>query len=99
MARFDLYKAAGLAEYYLDIQADFHDRLATRVVVPVVAARKAGRWPQDLLVTLTISGKSYHAVIPMMAAVPRSELRKPLANVAAQSHEITAAIDFLLQGF
>lgn len=99
MARFDLYKAAGLAEYYLDIQADFHSHLATRMVVPVVAARKAGHWPKDLLVTLTISGKSYQAVIPMMAAIPKSELRKPVGNVAKQSHEITAAIDFLLQGF
>lgn len=99
MSRFDLYRGAGNIDYYLDVQADFHDHLHTRMVIPLLAASKIRHMTQGLHVPISIQQKSYYLVTPMMGAVPKNQLGKAVENLEPQSYDITAAIDFLLQGF
>lgn len=99
MSRFDLYPGSGSIDYYLDVQATFHAHLATRVVVPIIAAGRVKNPTRGLHVALTIHGADYYLVTPMLAAVPARSLGKPIDNLESQSYTITAAIDFLLQGF
>jgi toxin CcdB len=99
MSRFDLYRGTGAIDYYLDVQADFHHHLQTRMVIPLVLARTIVNPTRGLHVRMTIKNHSYYLVTPMMGAVPKTVLGKPVGNVADQVYDITAAIDFLLQGF
>lgn len=46
-----------------------------------------------------VEGRSYVMATPLMSAVAVSELRAPIANLADHRDDITAAIDFLHQGF
>ena len=99
MSRFDLYRGTGAIDYYLDVQADFHQHLQTRMVIPLVAARMIINPTRGLHVAMTIKNHSYYLVAPMMGAVPKHILGRPVANLEEQSYNVTAAIDFLFQGF
>jgi toxin CcdB len=99
MSRFDLYRGLGSIDYFLDVQADFHDHLSTRVVIPLLAAHKIRNLTRGLHVPIMVADAPYYLVTPMMAAMPKSQLGKALENREDLSYDITAAIDFLLQGF
>lgn len=99
MSRFDLHRGSGSIDYYLNVQSSFHDHLATRMVIPVIAAQRVNNPTRGLHVPMTIEGAPYYLVTPMMAALPLQTLGRAIANFADQAHEVTATIDFLLQGF
>lgn len=99
MSRFDLYRGNGYSDYLLDVQADHHYYLDSRMVIPVVSASKMSLPNPRLHVRLEIEGNVCYAVTNMMGAVPSQTLSKPIGNASNQDYEITAAIDFLLQGF
>lgn len=99
MSRFDLHRGRGAIDYYLNIQHEFHDHLSTRMVIPAIATLRVINPTRGLHLPLTIFDAPYYLVTPMMAALPSHTLGKPVGNVADQSHSITAAIDFLFQGF
>ena len=99
MSRFDLYRGNAAIDYYLNVQHGFHDHLKTRMVIPAIAKGRVKNPTRGLHIPLTIYDKSYYLVTPMMAALPTFLLGKPLFNLAEHSHDITAAVDFLLQGF
>ncbi len=83
----------------LDVQADLLDALNTRMVVPLIAAGKAPVPAKRLNPVFMIDGKEYVMVTQFMAAVPRSILREPVANLNDRFEEVTTAIDMLMQGF
>ncbi len=99
MSRFDLHRGSNYIDYYITVQSEFHDALKTRVVIPVLARSKVANFNRGLHVPLFINDHAYYAVTPMMAAVPTRQLGKPIGTVLDQATDITAAIDFLLQGF
>ena len=99
MSRFDLYRGQGYSDYLLDVQSDFVDFLETRMVIPLVGAAKLGKINPRLHAPVTIDGALFFTVTNLMGAMPAHSLGKPLGNLAEHSHDITAAIDFLLQGF
>jgi len=99
MSRFDLYRGAGSIDYYLDVQADFHSHLHTRMVILLLAASKIKHMTRGLHVPISVQQKPYFLVTPMMGAVLKSQLGKAVENLESQSYDITASIDFLLQGF
>ncbi len=99
MSRFDLHHGHGSIDYYLNVQSEFHDHLATRVVIPVLATRKVNNPTRGVHVSLTIDDAAYYLVTPMIAALPAHSLGRAVGNLADQSHGITSAIDFLFQGF
>lgn len=105
MPRFDVYRNSGehaaVTPYLLDVQSDLLQGLETRIVVPL--RRRDGfpvvSLPANLTPTFEIEGVECLLETPKLAAVPLRLLKTPIASLAASQFEITAAIDFLLQGF
>lgn len=105
MARFDVYRNHGGktddVPYLLDVQSDVLSALDTRVVVPL---RRRDRFPAmqipaKLMPSLIVEGVECIMETPKLAAVPTRILKQPLAKLHTQQFEITAALDFLFQGF
>lgn len=102
MARFDLYETrSSRTPYLLDVQSGLLDGLTTRVVLPVIP-EEVGHGPviPRLNPTIMISHRPCIVMTQDMATVPADKLRKRLTNIEAEHRDsITAAIDFLFQGF
>ena len=98
MARFDVYKSQEDG-YLLDIQADLLNHLHTRVVVPLMPFDVAPIPAKILNPVVTIDGLKMIMATQYLAAVPAQLLKIPLANLANRRDDITAALDFLFQGF
>ncbi len=104
MRRFDICRNANpdsvdSVPYLLVIQSDFLESLDTRIVVPLLPARGHPPRIAQLNPVFEIEGESHVASFAEMAGVPRGVLGKPVTSVPDRSHEITAALDFLIHGF
>lgn len=105
MARFDVYSNTGARSaeipYLLDVQSDLLQGLETRVVVPMRRRDRfpAATIPDNLTPKFQVEGVECILETPKLAAVPRRLLKKPVASLAASQSQITAALDFLFQGF
>ncbi|EGW22570.1 CcdB family protein [Methylobacter tundripaludum] len=90
-----------MTPYFLDVQSDLLQRLETRIVIPL---RRRDRFaavnlPANLTPTFEIEGVECLLETPNLAAVPLRLLKTPIASLASRQFEITAALDFLFQGF
>ena len=104
MARFDIRRNANAATsdqfpYLVEVQSDLLDQLRTRVVIPLMSIERYGSPIERLNPVLEVEERAYVAVTSEMAGVHLSALGAVVASVAERSHEFTAAVDFLLQGF
>jgi toxin CcdB len=85
--------------YFLAVQSDLLDPLATCVIVPLGRASVvSGRPTQSLTPTLDVDGEPMVMYTPEIAAVYVSVLRKRVCNVAKQRESIMRALDFLFSG-
>ena len=101
MAQFDVFRnpRAGIYPLVLDIQADLHSRLATRIVVPLVARRRYAAQPLTRLTPIMkVRGDEYVVVFPLLAAVPRASLGEIIGSLAAERATLIAALDLLIAG-
>jgi len=101
MARFDVHPFGEYgADYLLNVQAEYLDSLETRICIPLVAQSKSRNqgYPK-LKPVLNILSKKYVLMTSDMSVMFAKDLRKPVANLDDQRHEIIDSIDFLLQGF
>jgi len=105
MAQFDVYpnpsSHAATTPYLLDVQSDLLDGLDTRIVVPL---RSLKTFPKvklsgRLTPVLTVQGEDLLLETPKMGAVPRRALKTPVTSLAGEQAQITAALDFLFQGY
>lgn len=101
MAQFDVYENLSEATkqrypYLLDVQNILHERLETRMVVPLTqnVSSAVGLTP-----TLFVCGSDYTAVVPDLLGLPFSFLGKKVANLESKRSEIIDAIDLLIVGF
>jgi toxin CcdB len=102
VARFDIYRFANTAAPLLvDVQADLLSDLASRVVIPLVPVAKSGNEELPRLKPkISIGGKEYILMTTDIGVVPVADLGKLTGNVETQHrYTITAALDFLFQGF
>lgn len=99
MSRFDLYRGQGYSDYLLDVQSNFVDFLDSRLVIPVVTLEKMQDINPRLHVPVIIDDQPHHIITNLMGAVHGTSLGKPVGSLSAYEYDITAAIDFLLQGF
>lgn len=99
MARFAVYDATGVDGYLLDAQSDMLDHLSTRMVIPLMPLDLAPPRLARLNPTFEIRDVTHSLVTEYMAAVPRGYLRTYVADLSAEADQITAAVDFLMQGF
>lgn len=105
MARFDVYANpsphSDTTPYLLDVQSDLLDGLDSRVVVPL---RRLDRFaqvklPAELTPVFNIQGLDCLLETPKLGAVPKRMLKSSVASLAADQVRITAALDFLFQGY
>lgn len=103
MAQFQAYRnpnARSLerAPYLLDVQSDLVD-LKARVVVMLVVPAYFGHRMRGLNPVLKVEGRDYVMSTIEIGAIQSRRLGEPVANLAAQRQEISAALDFMLNGF
>lgn len=104
MARFDVYrnsnrKSRDRVPLLLDVQASLLDDLATRLVVPLVAAADFGPAIEKLNPVVRFGNRNYVMATAEMAAVTRKSLGEKAGSLETQAAEILAAVDFLISGF
>lgn len=105
MARFDVYRNSGQhasrAPYLLDVQSDLLDGLGSCMVIPIrrVTNFPNVKLPERLTAIVLVSGERMFLETPKMGAVPRHVLTRPVASLADEKNRITAALDFLFQGY
>jgi toxin CcdB len=105
MARFDVYpnnsQQSADVPYLLDVQSEVLSALDTRVVVPLRRRSRfpTARHPANLMPIVTVENVECILETPKLAAVPVRILKTPVASLAANRFEITAALDFLFHGY
>lgn len=105
MARFDVYanpgQGADSTPFLLDVQSDLLDGLDSRVVIPLRDVRRFPdvKLPERLMPVLLVGDERLLLETPKMAAVPRRVLKTVVASLGHEQARITAALDFLFQGY
>ena len=105
MARFEVYPNPGshanTTPYLLDVQSDLLDSLDSRMVIPLRGLDHFAKvkLPTRLTPVINIQGKDFLLETPKMGAVPQRILKSPVTSLAAEQDQITAALDFLFQGY
>jgi toxin CcdB len=105
MARYEVFRNPGAhahkTPYLLDVQSDLLDGFDSRVVIPLRRLPRipATKRPERLLPALRVLDEDYLLDTPKIAAVPTRILTQPVASLAAEHNRVTAALDFLFQGF
>lgn len=105
MARFDVYanpgSQAAATPFLLDVQSDLLDGLDSRMVIPLrsLAHFPRVKLPTRLTPVLTIDGQDFLLETPKMGAIPKRALKSPVTSLATARTQITAALDFLFQGY
>ena len=100
MPQFDVLRTRGAAIYPLvvDIQADVHGKLATRIVVPMVTCARYTQPATRLTPIMTVRDDDYVLLLPLMAAVPTASLGEIVGSLASQRATLIAALDLLITG-
>ncbi len=105
MGRFDVYPNPGphavTTPYLLDVQSNLLDGLDTRMVIPLRGLEHFAKvkLPERLTPVFSLAGNDYLMETPKMGAIPQRALKTPVASLAAERIRITAALDFLFEGF
>lgn len=105
MACFDVFPNTGshanTTPYLLDVQSELLDGLDSRMVVPLRSLEHFSKvkLPARLTPVLIIHGKDYLLETPKMGAVPQRILKSPVTSLVDEQTRITAALDFLFQGY
>ncbi len=104
MARFDIYAHPEAAQrkatpYLMDVQNNYIDSVASRVVIPLRPAASFGPLMRDLNPVVTVAGKAMVADTTALAAFPAAGLKKPVSAAGDQQANIQAALDTLFGSY
>ncbi len=101
MARFEVYRIAGINErHLLDVQSHFLSYLESRVVVPLLPQAKVKNLVSELNPAVNVLDQRFVVIAQELTAVPARQLTKPVCLLAREYwDEITRALDILLTGF
>lgn len=99
MARFHVYRLKSAGVLLLDLQAELHDGLPSRVMVPLYPVDDMP-WSISRLNPRFLIGNIPHVMATQrMAAVDKREIGDMVADLSSFSDIIILATDFLFQGF
>jgi hypothetical protein len=100
MAQFDVLRTRTGATYpfVVDLQADLHAKLITRIVVPLVQRTRYAQPATRLTPIVSVRNVDHVALFPLLAAVPSSALGEVVASLVAQRGALIAARDLLVTG-
>ena len=74
----------------IDVQADLMSHLNTRLVVPLVPVRKAPKPARTLNPLFTLEGGEHVMLTQYAAAIPLSELKREVIDLASRRDEIVS---------
>lgn len=100
MPGFDVYANPVAAErrhtpYFLDVQNNHIDGLATRVVIPLRREDSFGPCAARLNPPLQVLGTRLVLDTAALGAVPCADLRQPVARLAGERDVVQSALDTL----
>ena len=104
MARFDVYPTPIADErrhtpFWLDVQADHLQPLATRVILPLRRTSARQQVTQRLNPEFDVEGTRVYADTANIATYPLALLRRPVASLRNERFAIVDALDFLFAGY
>lgn len=100
MAKYDVYRdPRGTENLLLSIQSDIFDQFDTRMAIPLLPEHPHRTPLRKLNPVFVVGDRRYALYTQLMLSVPASALKDRIANVGDHRDEITAALDFLFQGF
>ncbi len=97
-AQFDVYQLSDKTLVVI-LQSDIVDTFRSRLVAPLVPAKKAGRVLHGLNPVVEISQQHYVLMPQLAGAVALSELITHVCSLTAIRDEIIRALDLLFTGF
>lgn len=101
MSQFDVFRSSrsGMYPLVVDVQADLHATLASRLVVPLVPRGRAPARPLTRLTPmLSVRREEYVVMVPLLASVPKASLGELVGSLAAHRATLIAALDLLITG-
>ncbi len=105
MSHLDVYlnrdaRTAKSRPYVVELQSGLLDKLPTTVIAPLAKPQSVDRLSiMRLNPSVSVKGTALILLTQDLAAIPRSLLKSPVANLSPQRDEIVAALDFLFTGF
>ncbi len=103
MRQFDIVENANSVSkrhvpYLLVLQAPLFDELTTRVVAPLIPAKRFGKPLAHLTPVISVADKSFVVSMAEIAGVPLTALGPKIDSVVESRLEIISALDFLFTG-
>jgi toxin CcdB len=102
LRQFNVYRNTSTATrdklpYYMLIQDDYYDDLATRVIVPL-ASNKLPLWQSQLAPAVNIDFETFLIYSPMITNLNNNKINPKdfVCNLRNARHDVIAAIDRLL---
>ncbi|MCV9962149.1 CcdB family protein [Pararhizobium sp. BT-229] len=99
MARFHVYRLKQDGALVLAVQSDLLSSLQTCAVVPLIHKGELSPVIARLNPNFQIDGHFYTMATQFIGVVPVSELASDVVDLTGNADAITAATDFLFQGF
>ncbi len=104
MAQFDVFENANVETnqvipYLLDVQADLLDAIATRAVVPLIAASAKNKAIRHLNPEFTIRDTKVFMSTAELAGVSVQSMGGRVSSLKNRRNEIIGALDFMFTGF
>jgi len=99
MARFQVHPLKSADRLVVDLQSDFLRDLPTRVVAPLQPVEDVSWVIARLTPRFEVRGRLYVMTTQRLASIPLSDIGPSIADLSTRADEITAATDFLFQGF
>lgn len=104
MAQFDVYANPSKATrkqypYILDIQSEYLEALATRIVIPLADASLFGNSAMKVLTPeVAFSEARLLILTPQVSSMSKRQLTKPVGSLSHLREDIINALDFALLG-
>ncbi len=101
--QFDVYrnpsaKSNAVWPYYLILQHDFYDNLATRVIVPLVLSSEMDLTQTRITPLVSIEGAEYYIFTPTLTFLDVRRIKRAdfVCNISEFRNEILAAMDAII---
>lgn len=99
MTRFCVYKLRSDGQLAIDLQSSFLDDLPSRVMAPLYPVADLPWIMSRLTPRFRIDSELYVMATQRLGSIPTTEIGPVIADLSRHADEITAATDFLFQGF
>src|SRR6185295_5192660 len=98
--QFDVLRMRGsaISPFVVDVQADVHSKLATRIVVPMIPRTRYTQPATRLTPITRFRDDDYVLIVPFMASVAKTTLGEVVGSIAAERANLIAAMDLLIAG-